>query len=203
MEQEERVIPIDILDEFLKLCDEHPISNEMLYNEDDEIRQDAEENIKKLKDFLLSKGLTHEECDKLIEKSLEYFDLRNNPHGSSSSRLLGLAVFVISGISALILTGYNIYLYKNERKIWNLTLFLNIGAFLVVLASIKSILGGSEMGIEQGNSECERLIKEHGEYASYLMNEHGYTREAIAFYFAENAYNLSGLEDFVEQLTKK
>ena len=32
MEQEERVIPIDILDEFLKLCDEHPISNEMLYN---------------------------------------------------------------------------------------------------------------------------------------------------------------------------
>lgn len=211
MEQEERVIPVEVINELLELSEDHFVTNYMLNSDDEVIRYEAEDDVQVLRDFLLSKGLTHEESDRLIEKSLRHSEFSLFDGGSSgfSSALVFLIISVaVTGLLAWL----NYYLLSKHNSFWIFLIIINVVAAICVLVSLFSVLITAGIGIFDKTDKIKLLRKknkmdkkdsffeQNREYAEYLIKEHHYNENAIMFYFSDFVSDYFELKAFVEKL---
>ena len=200
---EERVIPIEIINGLIEVSCLNPVSTESLNSDNDNIRELAEENQGKQWEYLLTTGLSEEECNNLLDKSIAYSDLK--AESDFGMFTFGFILLIIAVAATIGLAWLNLYLFNEHHRIWVLPIALNIGALLVALFSLKT-MGGSiyqffRLKIKKGRkNEDDKVMQEYGEYANYLIKEHNYTPKALFFTLSDSGYDLVELKAFIDRL---
>lgn len=197
MEQEERVIPIELITELLKLNAQRPITADTLYSDEEDVRQEAEESAQKMRTYLESYGLSEAECDEYLYKTQRYNELSEmNESVKDELGTMGFSVFggiIIIAVSAIVtylLYRFNMYMYNEKHTIWFFAIFINIiAAAIGVISFLYLIVGSIGNGLfnvgRQFFDKHKKPNQDYMEYATYLVENHNYTKEAIKLYFSD------------------
>ena len=209
---QERVIPIEIINGLLEFKDEHFVTSHMLNSDEDLIRHEAEKEVQLIREYLLSKDLTPEECEMYTNKSLKHTELSMDSDDGSGFSFF-LVLLIISVVATGLLTWLNYYLLTEFDRIWIALIIINVLVAICVVVLLFIVLFGvvSFLGFDIPDKikylkkknkmdEKDSLLSQNREYAEYLINEHNYDKDAIMFYFSDYASDYFELKAFVDKL---
>ena len=196
MEQEKRVIPVEIIDFLVDFNDQegHLATSDNLNDDNYSISKNASVSLHNQRVYLKSIGLSDNECQMLMDKVMAYNEL--NEGESANNVSLGFTAFIISVVATILLLMFNINLIEKGR-FWLLSIVLNIVAFIFVVISLKDM---AEKGFKKLHPKDNNFNNDSINYAKFLMREHNYSERAIKFYYADSVYSLEELKAFVEKL---
>lgn len=209
MEQEERVIPIEIINELLRLNAERPITADSLYSDKDAVRKKAEKSAQTMRNYLENAGLNEDESEEYLYKAQRYNelikskgDVKEEIGVMGCSVITGIIIMVISAIITYLLYRFNMYMYNDQHKIWYFAIIINIVAAAAVFISfvyliVKAIGGGLFNVGRHMYKKHKKPNKNYMEYATYLVENHKYTKDAIKLYFSDYDMEYVELESFV------
>ena len=209
MEQEERVIPVEVINELLRLNDKMPITAGSLYSDSDAVRSRAENWANKMKTYLENSGLSEDESDEYLYKVQRYNELFKSKDDVKKefgvmgcSVIAGIIIMALSALATYLLYRFNMYMYNEQHKIWYFAIIINLAAGAAFFVSfvyliVKAIGDGLfKMGLHVFKKH-KKPNKDYMEYATYLMENHNYTKDAIKLYFADYDMEYVELESFV------
>jgi len=206
MEQEERVIPAEVINELLGLDAKNPLTLADLYSDDDETKREAQKSLLEIKSFLRNSGFDDDESEVIIYKLQRYNSPQLVVEDDSEEKdvkqmaIKGGALLAISLVAGFLWWQYNKHLYYDKHVIWYLPAIANalavvgiiIGGLLLFTAFSGGVANSLSTFIERISTKFrsrkkEKHSRESGfhDYAKYLMENHHYSKANVRFFFSD------------------